>query len=64
MTTRLDQQFSHALNCLVIFDLLRQASFAPCSASGFCSGLAQRFSNVRVHDEIAFRDFRCGRSKQ
>jgi hypothetical protein len=35
---------------LVIFDLLRQASFEPCSASAFCSGLAQRVSHARVHD--------------
>ena len=63
-TTRLDQQLSHALNCLVIFDLLRKPSFAPCSASGFCSGLAQRVSDAGLHDEIAFRDLRSGRSKR
>jgi hypothetical protein len=49
---------------LVIFDLRRQTSFAPCSASGFCSGLTQRVSDVLVHDETAFRDFLCGRSKR
>jgi hypothetical protein len=34
---------------LVIFDLLRKASFAPCSASRFCSGLAQRVSHGHDH---------------
>jgi hypothetical protein len=63
-TTYLDQQLSHPLHRLVIFDLLRKASFATCSASGFCSGLAQRGSNLRVHAEIAFRDLRSGRSKR
>jgi hypothetical protein len=48
-TTRLDQQLSHPLNCLVIFDLLGQASFAPSSASRFCSGLAQGIADARVH---------------
>jgi hypothetical protein len=48
-TTHPDQQLSHPLNCLVIFDLLRKASFAPCPASGFCPGLAQLVSDVRVH---------------
>jgi hypothetical protein len=63
-TNRLDQQLSHALNCLVIFDLLRQPGVSTCFAASFCSRLAQRVSDVLVHDEIAFRDFRCGRSKR
>lgn len=55
---------SHALNCLVIFDLLRQSGVSTCFAASFCSGLAQRVSDVLVHNEIAYRDFRWGRSKQ
>jgi len=34
---------------LVIFDLFGQASFAPSSASRFCSGLAQGIADARVH---------------
>jgi hypothetical protein len=44
-----DQHLSHPLNCLLIFDVLRQPGVAPCSASGFCSGLAQGISDARVH---------------
>jgi hypothetical protein len=57
-TTRLDQQLSHPLNCLVIFNLLGQSRLTPGIAASYCSGPAQRVSNVRVHDETAFRDFR------
>jgi hypothetical protein len=38
--TRLDQQLSHVLNCLVIFDLLGQPGVSTCFAASFCSGLA------------------------
>jgi hypothetical protein len=48
-TSHLDQQLSHSLDCLVIFDLRWQPGVAPCSASRFCSRLAQRVSDVRVH---------------
>jgi hypothetical protein len=57
-TTRLDQQLSHALKCLVIFDLHGQPGVRTCSATSFCSGLAQGVSDMLVHDETAFRDFR------
>jgi hypothetical protein len=40
----------------MIFDVLRKASFTPCSASALCSGLAQHVSDVLVHNET--RDFR------
>jgi hypothetical protein len=63
-TTRLDQQLSHALNCLVIFDLHGQPGVRTCFATSFCASLAQLVSDVRVHDETAFRDFRRGRSKR
>jgi hypothetical protein len=45
-TTRLDQELSHPLNCLVIFDVLRQPGISTCLAASFCSGLAQRVSDV------------------
>jgi hypothetical protein len=43
---------------LVIFDVFGQPGVSACFAASFCSGLAQHVSNVRVHDETAFRDFR------
>jgi hypothetical protein len=49
-TTRLDQQLSHPLNGLVIFDVLGQPGVSTCFAASFCSGLAQRVSDARVHD--------------
>jgi hypothetical protein len=57
-STRLDQQLSHPLNYLVIFDVFRQPGVSTCYAASYCSGPAQRVSHVRVHDETAFRDFR------
>jgi hypothetical protein len=47
--SRLDQQLSHPLNCLVIFDLLGQPGVSTCFGASFCSGLAQYVSDVRVH---------------
>jgi hypothetical protein len=47
--TRLDQQLSHPLNCLVIFDVLRQSGISTCFATSCCASLAQGVSDVRVH---------------
>jgi hypothetical protein len=48
-TTHFDQQLSHPLKCLVIFNLLGQPGVAPSLNASFCSGLAQRVSDVLVH---------------
>jgi hypothetical protein len=45
----LDQQLSHPLKCLVIFDLLGKSGVSTCSAASLCSGLAQRVSDACVH---------------
>ena len=48
-TTRLDQQLSHALDCLVIFDVFRVFGVNTCLAASFRSSLAQRVSDALVH---------------
>jgi hypothetical protein len=63
-TARLDQQLRHPLNCLVIFDVLGKSRVRAGFATRVSASLAQRVSDVRDHDETAFRDFRCGRSKR
>ena len=48
-TTRLDQQLSHALNGLGIFDVLRQPGICTCFTTSLSTCLAQRVSDVPFH---------------
>jgi hypothetical protein len=57
-TTRLDQQLSHPVNCLVIFDLRGQPGVDTCFTTSLSACLAQHVSDVLVHQVTAFRDFR------
>ena len=57
-TTYLDQQLSHPLNCLVIFDVCRQSGVDTCLTTSLSACFAQRVTDAPVHDEIAFRCFR------
>jgi hypothetical protein len=50
-TTRLDQQLSHPLNGLVIFDLRRQSGVSACFATSLSACFAQRVSDALVHAE-------------
>jgi hypothetical protein len=49
---------------LLIFDVSREAGIAPSSSPGLGTRHALHVSDVLVHDETAFRDFRRGRSKR
>jgi hypothetical protein len=48
-TTRLDQQFSHLLKCLVIFNLLGRCGVRTRLASTLTACSAQHVSDVLVH---------------
>jgi hypothetical protein len=48
-TTRLDQELSHALNYLVIFDLVGQPRVSTCLATSLSACSAQHVSDVLVH---------------
>jgi hypothetical protein len=57
-TTRLDQQLSHPLHRLVIFDVFRQPGVSTCFATSFRSSLTQRVSDALVHAARCFSE--CG----
>jgi hypothetical protein len=53
-----DQQLSHVLNCLVIFDVFGQPGVDTCFTTSISACFPQHVSDVPVHQVTAFRDFR------